>query len=123
MKEKTIQVGGGLRIDALMNALSKCNDNDYLQVKLVVKGSSIDNNAEVVRLKTLCNRLFWALLDAMPCIDYCVDEENKTGTNAICYSSKLSKPNEKLGAHMLADDISKLLDDYHKEMVDIDLMK
>lgn len=120
MKKKTICIKDGMHIDSLKRALSRCKSNSRIQAKLVFADINEDDNAEVVHLRELCNKLFWALLDSKKCIEKCAQKEVETDLNTIYYDKN---GGYNRGARGLLVDVDDILDNYHKEMVDIDLMR
>ncbi len=115
---KTIVLGQGISsLGSLKKALSRCDDNSRLEVKLCI-GESKDDDFAVDHLQTLCNKLYNCLLDAKTCIEIVADEETVKDQNLIYYD-KVQGFNG--GAKDLLKTVNNLLDDYPREMVQIDL--
>lgn len=117
-KSKTIVLGTGIAsIGALKRALSNCGDDARIEIKLCVNEKrEVDHNLE--HLKDLCRRLDFCLSDARICVEKLAEEEKKKDTNLIYYD-KFRGFNG--GARDLLMVIDNLLDNYPREMVQIDL--
>lgn len=115
---KTIVLGEGVgSLGALKRALSNCGDDARIEIKLCVgEKREVDHNLE--HLKDLCRRLYLCLSDSRICIEKLAEEEKKKDTNLIYYD-KLRGFNG--GARDLLVAIDDLLDNYPREMVQIDL--
>lgn len=115
---KTIVLGeSNYSLGYLKRALSKCGDNARLKVKLCVDEEQEDDYT-IEHLKYLCRRLEVCLYDARICVEKLAEEEKKKDTSLIYYD-KLRGFNG--GARDLLMEIDNLLDNYSREMVQIDL--
>ena len=115
---KTIVLGESYySLGYLKRALSKCGDNARLKVKLCV-GEEQEDDYTVKRLQDLCRRLEVCLYDTRICVEKLAEEEKKKDTSLIYYD-KLRGLNG--GARDLLMAIDNLLDNYSREMVQIDL--
>ena len=115
---KTIVLGeGNCLLGDLKRALNKCGDNARMKIKLCLDEEQEDDHT-VKHLRDLCRRLDFCLNDARICVEKLAEEEKKKDTNLIYYD-KLRGFNG--GARDLLVAIDNLLDNYSREMVQIDL--
>ena len=115
---KTIVLGESkYSLGYLKRTLNKCGDNARLKIKLCVDEEQEDDHT-IKDLQDLCRRLYFCLNDARICVEKLAEEEKKKDTNLIYYD-KLRGFNG--GARDLLMEIDNLLDNYSREMVQIDL--
>ena len=115
---KTIVLGENIcSLGYLKRTLNKCGDNARLKIKLCVDEEQEDEHT-VKHLQDLCRRLYLCLDDAKICVEKLAEEEKKRDTNLIYYD-KFRGFNG--GARDLLMVIDNLLDNYPREMVQIDL--
>ena len=115
---KTIVLGeSNCSLGYLKRVLNKCEDNARLKIKLCVDEEQEDDHT-IKDLQDLCRRLYFCLNDARVCIEKLAEEEKKKDTNLIYYD-KLRGFNG--GARDLLVVTDNILDNYPREMVQIDL--
>jgi hypothetical protein len=115
---KTIVLGeSNCSLGYLKRTLNTCGDNARLKIKLCVDEDREDDHT-VKQLRNLSSRLYSCLNDARICIEKLAEEEKKKDTNLIYYD-KFRGFNG--GARDLLMVVDNLLDNYSREMVQIDL--
>ena len=115
---KTIVLGeSNCSLGYLKRVLNKCEDNARPKIKLCIDEEQEDDHT-IKDLQDLCRRLYFCLNDARICVEKLAEEEKKKDTNLIYYD-KLRGFNG--GARDLLMTIDNLLDNYSREMVQIDL--
>lgn len=116
--KKTIVLGeSNYPLGNLKRTLNMCGDNARIKIKLCLDEEQEDDHI-VRHLRDLCKRLDFCLNDARICVEKLAEEEKKKDTNLIYYD-KLRGFNG--GARDLLMVIDTLLDNYSREMVQIDL--
>ena len=115
---KTIVLGEGVSsLGALKRALSNCGDDAKIEIKLCVNEKrEVDHSLE--HLKDLCRRLYLCLSDSRICVEKLAEEEKKKDQNLIYYDKFRGFNGGARDLLMVADN---LLDNYPREMVQIDL--
>lgn len=115
---KTIVLGESkCSLGYLKRTLNKCGDNARLKIKLCVDEEQEDDHT-FRHFQDLCRRLYSCLNDARICVEKLAEEEKKRDTNLIYYD-KFRGFNG--GARDLLMTIDNLLNNYPREMVQIDL--
>ena len=120
-KKKVIKLANGMcHVGDLKNALQQCDDNSNYTVNLVICEPEKEN-AEISRLKVLCESLYCMLVNTSMCVDVCADNEKILNQNVIYYEGHNSGYGNG-GAVQLQKDLKEIMNNYYKERVQIDLI-
>lgn len=115
---KTILLGNGVSlVGSLKEALSRCHDDSKIEVKLCI-GEEKQVDFQVEKLKDICRRLYSCLSDARNCVELVANMEKKQNLNLIYYD-KFRGFNG--GARDLLGTVEKALDNYPREMIQVEL--
>ena len=119
-KKKIFNIGNcDCSIGDLKRALDRCNNDSKFNFVLCTNEPKKED-AIVYRLEDLCTEMYDLLVSTSMCIDVCAKEEEKYGGKSIYYEGNKGY---NCGAKQLAKDVKDFLDYYHKERVQIDLMR
>ena len=119
-RKKVFRVGKGqCLIGDLKRALDNCSNDSRFELVLCTNEPEKED-AVVSRLKDLCFKMYKLLDAASKCIDKCAEKEKEYGLNFIYYEGDKGY---NVGARQLAKDVSDFLKSYHKELVQIDLVR
>ena len=117
--KKIIDLGKSFcQVSDLIEALARCNDDSKVSFKLHVNEPVKKQDTEAYKLRNICSMLHMALTAAKRCVDACAEQELASGHMSIYYD-RLKGYNG--GAQDVQKVVEDVLNDYEKEMIQIDL--